>query len=98
MSSETLKKRSASFAQRLSDSIFTTSRPKPLSGQLEHARQSQGGTTSSDVARVHDQRARLRNAVPAHQLVHVHLVHALEDGLGIVDDRHAQRFGRRTNS
>ena len=29
----------------------------------------------------------------AHQLVHVHLVQALEDRFGVVDDRHAQRFG-----
>ena len=41
---------------------------------------------------MHGEGAGLRDAVPGHELVHVDLVQALEDGFGVIDDGHAERF------
>src|SRR4051812_20591879 len=41
---------------------------------------------------MHGESAWRGDAMPVHQLVHVHLVPALDDGLRIVDDRHAKRI------
>ena len=87
-----MKKRSASLRRLVFGFDLHHVEPEAAVRQLEHARQPQRRNDLVHVAAVHDQRAWRGDAMPVHQLLHVHLVPALEDGLRIVDDRHAERF------
>ena len=60
---------------------------------FQYARQTECGNHLIEIFPMHHQRLRRRDVMPRHELVQVHLVRALEDRIGIVDDGHAERCG-----